>query len=823
MGRLVARGKYLFDGERKFYARGVSYGPFPANSRGDRYPEPDRVAADFALMARMGVNTVRCYVPPPPSLFEEAIRQNLRLMVGIPWPFHMAFLDAPAMAAEIRASIRKGVEDLRQYSEAILAYSLGNEIRSDIARWHGPRAVSEFLRELYDIGKQADPDGLFTYSNYPTTEYLDLSYLDFVCFNVYLHREEDYRRYLTHLMAATGERPLMLSETGMDTIREGEEHQAELLAWQARAAFEIGLSGFIVFAFTDEWHTGGVEISDWAFGLVKKDRTPKRALEAVGEIFRGELPPPLRTTPKASVIVAAYNAQGTIGACLESLKKLHYPDYEAIIIDDGSTDSTAQIAEGTGTRIIRKEHAGLAAARNAGIDAAAGEIVAFIDADARADADWLYHLVEAITRRGAAAAGGPNFAPHNSGADAAFAFAPGIPREVRGDGDQLAQLCGCNMAITKAALHQVGGFDASFIAAGDDVDLSWRLADLPAEKRAPLINAPGAVVIHERRTTLRDYLRQQRGYGAGEGLLYKKYPLRTHQRGLYGGAGSWLSALLGGPRVYHGAFGRGLFQTMYAGADVPWLAELPQTFEWVAISLILVVAGALSPLLGTLGWLGIALWIATAILSAAFADTDGRRIPFATRAILTMLNLLGPLVRSFERARVRFALARGAYDVPAFPFSSRGRIIFSDGGGAIADLIDSATLLADMRATLVKYGLAVAATDGFKAWDLNLVLPPAIRVPLNALRMSDGTIALAWRTKTEPARTIVAAVLIFIALIACGMGAIGAMVGTAAIIALSIAPAIVRLRRVPSLLVAAAQSIATARELKVDVRSGETF
>jgi len=379
------------------------------------------------------------------------------------------------------------------------------------------------------------------------------------------------------------------------------------------------------------------------------------------------------------------------------------------------------------------------------------------------------------------------------------------------------------MAITKAALHQVGGFDASFIAAGDDVDLSWRLADLPAEKRAPLINAPGAVVIHERRTTLRDYLRQQRGYGAGEGLLYKKYPLRTHQRGLYGGAGSWLSALLGGPRVYHGAFGRGLFQTMYAGADVPWLAELPQTFEWVAISLILVVAGALSPLLGTLGWLGIALWIATAILSAAFADTDGRRIPFRDPRHPHDANLLGPLVRSFERARVRFALARGAYDVPAFPFSSRGRIIFSDGGGAIADLIDSATLLADMRATLVKYGLAVAATDGFKAWDLNLVLPPAIRVPLNALRMSDGTIALAWRTKTEPARTIVAAVLIFIALIACGMGAIGAMVGTAAIIALSIAPAIVRLRRVPSLLVAAAQSIATARELKVDVRSGETF
>jgi glycosyltransferase involved in cell wall biosynthesis len=824
MGRLVARGKYLFDGERKFYARGVSYGPFPPNSRGERYPEPERVAADFALMNQMGVNVVRCYVPPPPWLLDEAIRHNLRLMVGIPWPFHMAFLDSPATAADIRNSIRKGVEELRQYGDAILAYSLGNEIRSDIARWHGPRAIGKFLRELYDIGKQADPDGLFTYSNYPTTEYLDLSFLDFVCFNVYLHREEDFRRYLTHLMAATGERPLMLSETGMDTIREGEEHQAELLAWQARAAFEIGLSGFIVFAFTDEWHTGGVEIADWAFGLVKKDRTPKRAFAAVGEIFRAELPPPLKLAPKASVIVPAYNSAATIAACLESLKTLHYPDYETIVVDDGSTDSTAQIAESAGARVIRREHHGLAAARNAGIEAAAGEIVAFIDSDARADADWLYHLVEAITRRGAAAAGGPNFSPAVSDSNATFALAPGIPREVRGPGDELTQLCGCNMAVTKSALHEVGGFDTSFIAAGDDVDLSWRLADLPAEKRAPLINAPGAVVTHERRATLRDYLRQQRGYGGGEGLLYKKYPLRTlGGAGLYGGTGSWLSALLGGPRVYHGAFGRGLFQTLYASADVPWLAELPQTIEWIAISLILVIAGELSPLLGTLGWLGIALWIATAILSAAFADADGRRISLSTRITLAILYMTGPLVRSFERERVRFTLAREAHDLPTVPFSSRGRNIFSADGGAVADKIDSAALLAELRAALVKYGLAVAATDGFKAWDLNLVLPPAIRVPLNALRMSDGTIALAWRTKTEPTGTIVAAALIFVALIACGASPIASLGGTAVLLAIAIAPAIVRLRRVPSMLAAAAESIAKAKGLKIAVHAGEAF
>ncbi len=454
MARLAARGKYLFDGERKFFARGVSYGPFAPNLSGERYPEPDRVRADFVLMRELGANLVRCYVPPPEWMIEEAARAELRLMVGIPWPFHMAFLDSPQMMREIRETIRKGVLAMRKHGDTIAAYSLGNEVRSDIVRWHGPAAVSGFLAELCDIGKQSDPDGLFTYSNYPSAEYLDLSFLDIVSFNVYLHKETDYRRYLTHLLSSTGDRPLILSETGIDTIREGEAHQAEILAWQARAAFKLGLSGFIVFAFTDEWHTGGAEITDWAFGLVTRERKPKQAFTALGEIFKSDLPPAMAATPRVSVVVAAYNAAATLGDCLASLRVQNYPNYETIVVDDGSTDATAQIAEQGGARVVRVDHRGLGGARNAGIDAATGEIVAFLDADARADRDWLYHLVECLTRRGAAAAGGPNFAPAPKKAKAAaMAAAPGLPCEVRAGGDRLAQLCGCNMAITRAALR----------------------------------------------------------------------------------------------------------------------------------------------------------------------------------------------------------------------------------------------------------------------------------------------------------------------------------------------------------------------------------
>src|SRR5580693_3068999 len=593
MARLAAHGKYLFDGAEKFYIRGVSYGPFAPNSRGERYPEPERAAADFALMKRLGANLIRLYVPPPPWMVEAAQKAGLRMMLGIPWPFHMAFLDSREMMREIRDAIGKTVRDTRQFGETIAAYSIGNEIRSDIVRWHGPRAVSRFLAELRDLGKQIDPDALFTYSNYPSAEYLDLSFLDFISFNVYLHREEDFRRYLTHLMGQAGELPLVLSETGMDTIREGEGHQAELLSWQCRAAFELGLSGFIVFAFTDEWHTGGAEITDWAFGLTRRDRSPKLAFDAVGNVFSEKLPPALASAPKATVVVSAYNAASTLGECLSSIRELNYPNYETIVVDDGSTDSTSEIANQDSVRTICIEHKGLAAARNAGVDAASNEseIVAFIDADARADRDWLYHLIETIKRRDAAAAAGPNFAPDpQSARAAAMAAAPGLPQEVRAGDDRLAQLCGCNMAITKAALIKVGGFDPMFTTAGDDVDLSWRLT----AAKETLAYAPGAVVIHERRATLAAYLRQQRGYGTGEGLLYRKYPLRSaDQDGMYAGASS-IGALLGGARVYYGEFGRGLFQTVYSASNS--YVDLPLTIEWIGISLTLIVFGYFKPL-----------------------------------------------------------------------------------------------------------------------------------------------------------------------------------------------------------------------------------
>jgi glycosyltransferase involved in cell wall biosynthesis len=763
MRRLTVRGKYIYEGDQKFFARGVSYGPFAPNSRGERYPEPERTDTDFALMRELGANLVRTYVPPPPWMFELAAKHELRLMVGMPWPFHMAFLDSPEMMRDIRKTITDGVTSMRQFAEVIFAYSLGNEIRSDIVRWHGPRAISKFLRKLYDLGKQLDPEGLFTYSNYPSAEYLELNFLDLVSFNVYLHREADFRRYLTHLLASTSDRPLILSETGMDTIREGEAHQAALLAWQSRAAFELGLAGFIVFAFTDEWHTGGAEITDWAFGLVTRERQSKRAFDAIGATFKQPLPPPLANPPAASVVVCAHNAAAVLARCLESLKRLNYPEYEVIVVDDGSTDTTGEIARNAGVRLVTIEHQGLSAARNAGIVAAQNLLVAFIDADAEADHDWLYHLVETITRARTAAVGGRNCPPASPGAfETALASAPGAPREVRASDDQLDQVCGCSMALDRSKLPSAP-FDPAFTIAGDDVDFSWSLR----ERGFKLAYAPAAVVLHHPRPTVSAYLRQQAGYGRAEAMLARKYPERSSAR-IYGENG-WLARWFGaGPRVYYGLFGRGLFQSLYRDDALPLLTQLPLSTGWLLASFVLLFFGLVAGIaLSAIGATGIFL---TLLASVGLAVKSRRypRLDARSRFYLMILCLLGPVVRNFARtSKSQVSIARNLSPLERRRgrFQANGRIVLpleakpSDENGIDA-LIDRARLI------LFRCGARVARSDGYQPYDLRVETDWGACATLNFLSTRDDPFTLGWKlrfTSREFLRLVALAALVIIA------------------------------------------------------------
>ena len=386
-------GKFIETAGERFLIKGACYGTFAPSDGNGHFPPLEQVRADFALMARSGFNTVRTYTVPSLALLDEAARYGLRVMIGLPWSQHVAFLDDARLTRDIRREVTAHVRMLGSHPAALL-FAVGNEIPPSVVRWHGHRRVTGFLEDLCADAKSASPHSLLSYVNYPPTEYLELDCFDVCAFNVYLHREADLRAYLARLQQIAGTRPLLLAEAGADSIREGTDGQAAITAMHVRAAFEEGLCGAVAFSWTDEWWRGGSQIDDWAFGLVDADRRPKPALAAVSAAFASAPFPEARTQtwPRVSVVVCAYNAGDTLDDCLDSLGRLRYPDFEVIVVNDGSSDATGDIARRYPVSLIEVPNGGLSAARNIGLSAATGEIVAYTDADVRVDPDWLTYL-----------------------------------------------------------------------------------------------------------------------------------------------------------------------------------------------------------------------------------------------------------------------------------------------------------------------------------------------------------------------------------------------------------------------------------------------
>jgi hypothetical protein len=246
-------GKFLFVGEQKLWIKGVTYGTFAPDEEGLQFPLRHQVDEDFDKMSANGITAVRTYTVPPRWLLDIALQYGLRVMAGIPWEQHITFLDDNSRIRCIEASARAAAASCAGHP-ALLCFAVGNEIPASIIRWHGRRRVERFIKRLYSIVKSEDPGALVTYVNYPTTEYLQLPFLDFMCFNVYLESPERLEAYLMRLQNLADERPLLMAEIGLDSQRHGENKQADTLEWQIRSVFRCGCIGAFVFSWTDEWY-----------------------------------------------------------------------------------------------------------------------------------------------------------------------------------------------------------------------------------------------------------------------------------------------------------------------------------------------------------------------------------------------------------------------------------------------------------------------------------------------------------------------------------------------------------------------------------------
>jgi GT2 family glycosyltransferase/predicted nucleotidyltransferase len=210
--------------------------------------------------------------------------------------------------------------------------------------------------------------------------------------------------------------------------------------------------------------------------------------------------------PTVSVVVPARNAAGSIGDCVRSLLALDYPSerLELVVVNNGSSDETRSVLEtfGSAIRIVDEPRPGRSHARNAGIRASSGEIVAFTDADCTAERGWLTGLVRPLRDRGVGVAGGPILSRR-----------PATPIELFGQWIhdhrrallelQPPYAITMSWASRRAVLDEVGLFDPGFPRC-EDVELAYRIG----ERGFAFAFAPDAVVHHRNERTVRGLWRE---------------------------------------------------------------------------------------------------------------------------------------------------------------------------------------------------------------------------------------------------------------------------------------------------------------------------
>lgn len=182
----------------------------------------------------------------------------------------------------------------------------------------------------------------------------------------------------------------------------------------------------------------------------------------------------LATTPVISIIIPTLNAEKTIELCLKAILNLKYPKdkIELIVVDNGSTDRTLEIAKGYGVNTIVKPGINISGLRNLGVDVAKGDIYAFIDSDCIVCEDWLNNALIHLDNEGVGAAGCDYDIPDN---------ASWIEKKwlyLRTTNTRPIKLLpGGNLIVKKIAFQKVGGFSDGLVT-GEDSELCVRLRDI---------------------------------------------------------------------------------------------------------------------------------------------------------------------------------------------------------------------------------------------------------------------------------------------------------------------------------------------------------
>jgi glycosyltransferase involved in cell wall biosynthesis len=224
---------------------------------------------------------------------------------------------------------------------------------------------------------------------------------------------------------------------------------------------------------------------------------------------------------RVSVIIPVYNNERTLGACLRALGATSLPrdQYEIITVDDGSTDTSLDVAQRFGARSVRQAHKGAPAARNTGARAAHGPWIAFTDADCLPSRNWLRFLLDRVSKnRSPVAWGAAGKTVGHASRSAAARFVDmtgGLDAETYLRHPRYPWAPTCNVIYRREVFESLGGFDDRY-ANYEYCDLHLRVRRAAA---AEFRYEPRAIVLHQHRSSWRAYWHQQYGYGRGFGQL----------------------------------------------------------------------------------------------------------------------------------------------------------------------------------------------------------------------------------------------------------------------------------------------------------------
>lgn len=228
-----------------------------------------------------------------------------------------------------------------------------------------------------------------------------------------------------------------------------------------------------------------------------------------------------------SIVVPTYNSQQTIASCLESLVNQTMPKeyYEILVVDDGSTQAIPPLLEqNPEIRLVRIAHGGPAAARNAGVQAALGDIVAFTDSDCAPSPDWLEKIVKPFRSKHVVGVKG-TYRTHQKEPVARFVQLEYQYKYVRmGRMPRVDFIDTYSAAYRRDIFLQNGGFDTSFtVPSVEDQEFSFRLA----QKGYLLEFKPGAAVYHRHDRNLFEYWKRKFGIGYWKAYMLRWLPQKT--------------------------------------------------------------------------------------------------------------------------------------------------------------------------------------------------------------------------------------------------------------------------------------------------------